>query len=600
MLKPPQLTSSNTITSIIWVTCVSAAVVLFGWLAGIEWLKSISPSLPQMKPDTAVAFILSAISLGVAVKSSRTGDSPISGVVLAILVAGFGTLSLAEYLAGTHFVPNVLADTMADNVVRMSPHSAVNFILVGSALVLLGLRGGLFAVEILLMVARFISVAALLGLLYGARQLYGVSSGAGMAVHTSFLFLILTTGISLADRRSIISKLLHSTAAGGSVGRRVIPVVFMIPPVIGLVLQAGYERGLYDASFRLALTIGISMFVMAIILFYYSLSVDKYDIRRKEMEADLAAKEARYRELFDYSQGLMCIHDLEGNLTMVNKATQSLLGFKCSEMNGRNLRDFIAEEHHLEFDAYLRRVTNEGLADGILELEAKNGDKVLARYHNIKVEEDGRPPYILGHSQDVTELVETQKKLKELSLTDELTGLYNRRGFLTLAEQQLRLERHGRTARGLTLMFADMDGLKAINDKIGHEAGSDAIKTLAMILKATLRSADLVARWGGDEFVILTIGSEQDNAAMLVERIQTGLNNYNERGGKPYKVACSFGVAPVVMDGSRTFEEIIAEADEAMYAEKKRRKAARGQTLDPATPPNSLGSDVMPDSLKWY
>ena len=552
-----------------------------------------------MKPDTAAGLILASASLLLLEKSFRTGSGIYLSLVFATTVAGFGTFSLVEYLAGTHFIPNILARQIATDAVRMSPHSAVNFILLGSAILLLGLRMSSIAIEILLTMVRFISVAALLGLLYGAQLLYGVSSGAGMAVHTSILFIVLATGVSLVDRDSALNKLLRSKAAGGSVGRRIVPVVFLVPPIIGLLLQAGFERGLYDASFRLALTIAISMFVMAIVLFYYSLSIDKFDIERKKIEVVLAAEEARYRELFDYSQGLMCIHDLDGKITMVNKAALKVLGYEPGEMTGYNLRNFIPDDHHLEFDAYLRRVTNEGLADGILELKVSNGEKILARYHNILVEEDGRAPYILGHSQDVTELVQTQKKLTELSLTDELTGLYNRRGFLTLAEQQLRLERHGRTARGLALMFADMDGLKSINDQIGHEAGSDAIKTLAMILKSALRNSDIVARWGGDEFVVLTIGSEEENSAMLVERIQNGLETYNENSGKSYKVACSIGTAPISFGDNKTFEQIIAKADEAMYEEKKRRKSEhRESTQLPALLP--IDTDLIHDSVKLH
>jgi two-component system cell cycle response regulator len=193
--------------------------------------------------------------------------------------------------------------------------------------------------------------------------------------------------------------------------------------------------------------------------------------------------------------------------------------------------------------------------------------------------------------------MKVQNQLERTSLTDELTGLYNRRGFLTLVEQQLKLESHVSTARGLTLMFADMDGLKKINDTYGHEAGSDAIQTLARVVKSVVRSGDIVARLGGDEFVILSIGSNDETTELVSDRIQRSLDEYNARSGKPYKVACSIGVAPVRLDGTRTFEEIIAEADEAMYAEKQRRKAGRADTPKiPQTP----DSNLMPDSLAWY
>jgi diguanylate cyclase (GGDEF)-like protein len=144
-------------------------------------------------------------------------------------------------------------------------------------------------------------------------------------------------------------------------------------------------------------------------------------------------------------------------------------------------------------------------------------------------------------------------------------------------------------------MFADMDGLKKINDTLGHEAGSEAIQTLARIVKSVVRSGDLVARWGGDEFVILSIGAGDENIQLMSDRIQDRLEQYNASSGRPFRVACSIGVAPVVIDGSRTFEAVIAEADEAMYEEKKRRKAGREANSESGPIPESA---FVPESLR--
>jgi diguanylate cyclase (GGDEF)-like protein len=110
------------------------------------------------------------------------------------------------------------------------------------------------------------------------------------------------------------------------------------------------------------------------------------------------------------------------------------------------------------------------------------------------------------------------------------------------------------------------------------------LKILAKLIKSAVRNADLVARWGGDEFVILTIGSPDENTGQVLERIKTRIDEYNSCSDKPYSIECSIGLAPVVLSGSRTFEEMIADADEAMYAEKKRRKAHRGMPV-----PRALG-----------
>ena len=165
-----------------------------------------------------------------------------------------------------------------------------------------------------------------------------------------------------------------------------------------------------------------------------------------------------------------------------------------------------------------------------------------------------------------------QKQLKDLSQTDDLTGLSNRRGFQPLAEQQIKLEQHTGTARGLTLMFADLDGLKRINDQYGHDAGSKSIIAFGNVLRAALRDADLVARWGGDEFVILAIGAPGETSDMIVERIQAKIKEHNLQSDTPYDLACSIGVIAVPPGGGESIESLIAEADKAMYDEKRRRR----------------------------
>ncbi len=462
----------------------------------------------------------------------------------------------------------------------MSPQSAVSFVLVGASVTLLSLRVGRRSADVLVSITRVIVVISALGILYGAEPLYGLASENSIAIPAALAFIILTTGIGLIDERSSLSRVLASKGAGGRMARRIIPVVLVIPPAIGLVLHAGSQAGLYDPSFRLSLTIGLSMAVMAAILFYYSLSTDEIDALRSRVEEELKEKEEQYRDLFNYSQGLICIHTVDGILLSVNPAVLSASGYSLSEIEGKNLSTFVPEERLVGIDLYLRAIEHEGLSTGLLEIVAKDGSHLLWQFQSILVNETDKDPYVIGHALDVTELMRAQKELKALSLTDELTGLYNRRGFLTLAEQQLRLERHSGTARGLALLFADMDGLKKINDTLGHEAGSDAIKALAQVVRSAVRGGDLVARWGGDEFVILTIGAG-DNTESVIDRIYTGLEAYNRTSGKPYSVACSIGKADVDMTDDRSFDSIIDEADHAMYEEKKRRKAERSETIPP-------------------
>lgn len=165
--------------------------------------------------------------------------------------------------------------------------------------------------------------------------------------------------------------------------------------------------------------------------------------------------------------------------------------------------------------------------------------------------------------------------LRSLSLIDDLTGLYNRRGFLFHAEQQLRLFRKRPSNTGLFLLFADMDGLKKINDTYGHEEGSAAIVEFAGVLRKTFRDSDVIARPGGDEFTVLIINAAGQVGDMITGRLQTNIDQYNAQSGKSFELSASCGLVEIEFDGQESIEEIIQEADRKMYEHKRSRKIAR-------------------------
>ena len=581
------------------LTVLAAVVVLLGWLANIDSLKSVASGLPQMKPNTAFAFAVAGVGLFLlAVELMRTAV-----IICGVFIGLLGLTTLFQYIVGIDlpidnlFVPASAITPANPHPGRISPHSSFNLAFVGAAMVLTSTGFGR-AAGICLTAVRVVTIIALLGLLYGAGQLYGVSKQNSMALHTAVIFLTVTTGLGLSDPRSRFSEIFAGSGAGSILSRRLIPMVLIVPPVIGFLLQIGYNAGFYDTSFRLALTIGSSMVVMALILSRVGASVDRVDADRRRAEKIMAEKQARYEDLFDHSQGMICIHDVFGNLSAVNPAVLSNLGYAKKEIEGKNLRAFLPEEHRIGIDAFLREIENKGLSSGLLPVVAKDGRLLMWKYQSILISEMDKEPYVIGHALDVTELMAAQSQLRALSLKDELTGLYNRRGFMTLAEQQVKLEMHNGTARGLTILFADMDGLKAINDNHGHEAGSDAIKTFGTLMQSVVRSADVVARLGGDEFVILSIGSKDENCQQMVERIHAVLDEHNAKSGKPYRIACSIGVTPVDSNDPRTFDEILSAADEAMYVEKRRRKSDRNN-INALAQPKLLNSETKGTTKTW-
>lgn len=172
--------------------------------------------------------------------------------------------------------------------------------------------------------------------------------------------------------------------------------------------------------------------------------------------------------------------------------------------------------------------------------------------------------------EKVTELESANDRLRNLSLSDELTGLNNRRGFMILATGLLKFAR--RAAIPLSLLYIDLDCLKSINDTFGHGTGDAAIVRFARILTETFRDADVVGRLGGDEFVVLTIDAAENDLGNIQARLQQNVDTRNSENNFGYDLSFSLGVIQVDLNSAISMEELLVQADEAMYKHKQARK----------------------------
>ncbi len=161
-----------------------------------------------------------------------------------------------------------------------------------------------------------------------------------------------------------------------------------------------------------------------------------------------------------------------------------------------------------------------------------------------------------------------QAELGNLALTDELTGLCNRRGFMAIAERQLKIGR--RTGRGIVLFFMDIDGMKQINDSFGHGEGDRALKRMAKALKMTFRDSDVIARLGGDEFAVLAIEASDNSETAIRARLAEDLKSVSA-GETRYTINLSLGAVRINICSSASIGEWMVRADQAMYEQKRRR-----------------------------
>jgi diguanylate cyclase (GGDEF)-like protein len=175
--------------------------------------------------------------------------------------------------------------------------------------------------------------------------------------------------------------------------------------------------------------------------------------------------------------------------------------------------------------------------------------------------------------QKVSELEKANDRLRNFSLTDGLTGLNNRRGFMILATGLLKFAR--RAAYSVCLLYIDLDSLKFINDRFGHSAGDAAILQFSRILTDTFRDSDVIGRLGGDEFVALIADATESDLASIQSRLQSNVDAYNLQSDSGQALSFSLGIIRVEPQSTITMEELLSEADAAMYKHKiSRRRTA--------------------------
>jgi diguanylate cyclase (GGDEF)-like protein len=175
-----------------------------------------------------------------------------------------------------------------------------------------------------------------------------------------------------------------------------------------------------------------------------------------------------------------------------------------------------------------------------------------------------------GHRQSERELRSLSVEMEQLALTDEMTGLRNRRGFLVLADQSLRMARRAKAR--CALVFIDLDGLKRINDTRGHAAGDTLITDAATILTHVFRESDVIARVGGDEFAVLALLDEHDGSKALNARLHAAIEKFNAQAVPSMRVSMSIGIEELSPQADTPLDVLLSRADRAMY-EKKRRRA---------------------------
>jgi diguanylate cyclase (GGDEF)-like protein/PAS domain S-box-containing protein len=286
-------------------------------------------------------------------------------------------------------------------------------------------------------------------------------------------------------------------------------------------------------------------------------------------ERELVERESRLRSLIESTQDVVFTCDFDGVITSINPAGEQLAVFGAGSTIGRSILDAV-EPGTRDATRGLLRGIRTGERDGTYEvpLVTPDGPRMLELTLRVVLRE-GEPVEIVGIGRDVTERKRRERALHNLTLEDELTGLYNRRGFLTLAERHLKLAIRKKV--GVFLLFCDLDGLKQINDTHGHAQGDRALADTARLLRQSFRSADIIARLGGDEFTVFPLEAAGESADLLLGRLAEHIDAFNAEAGRPYRLTVSVGIARFDPGSAWTIQDLLDEADRHLYDAKRRR-----------------------------
>jgi diguanylate cyclase (GGDEF)-like protein/PAS domain S-box-containing protein len=301
--------------------------------------------------------------------------------------------------------------------------------------------------------------------------------------------------------------------------------------------------------------------------------LNRHIAEQQRISKALLETEAHFRNAFDYAAIGMALVSPQGTWLRVNRSLCELVGYSEEELLRSNFQTIThADDVGNDLANLYRLIQGETPTCQVEKRYVHKLGQVVWAMNSVSLVHDSEdnPAHFIFQIQDISERKRAESALQSLSLVDELTGLYNRRGFLAVTEQYL--ESFQRSDNGLVVLYADLDGLKGINDSLGHLEGDRALVRTAEILKEAFRSSDIIARLGGDEFVLLATVGADESAESLTERLQQKIDLANAQRNRPYDLSISIGVAHYDPDEACTIEELMGRADRVMYEEKRKKR----------------------------
>ena len=409
-------------------TALIAGLVMIGWTFDVDLLKRVMPGLVAMNPMTAVSFLLGAVSLFLFSDEKSRGHAPslvwlARGCALLVTLVGAAKLCalahgidigvdrwlLSSKLTVGFQIPNVMA-----------PNTAFNFLLLGSGLLFLHSRRRQVSswACICALVSGFESMVAVLGYAYGIRSFYGIESYIPMALPTATCFLIMAYGIMSCQANHGFLGIITGKSAGGAMARRLLPAAILVPAVLGWLRLEGQRYGFYDAEFGAALYTVTNMLVFAAIVCCNALSLYRTDSERTKAEQrlrrahdELEAAHHANQLIMDKSRDVICTIDEQRRFATVSAASETLWGYKPTELIGRQTIDFVYPNDRAMTNQAATDLRASGAVTNFVNRYIRKDGSLVDVLWSASWSEADRLTFAVAHN--ITERARTEEALKE-------------------------------------------------------------------------------------------------------------------------------------------------------------------------------------------
>ncbi|MEI7832885.1 MAG: PAS domain S-box protein [bacterium] len=405
----------------LFVIAVGSAVML-GWLLDISWLKSVLPGFVTMKANTALGFVFAGVALVLLAWASQSATVRRLAQACAAAVALLGLLTLVQYGFGLNFgidqffvhEPPGTVGTFAPG--RMALNTALNFLVLGCALLLAGSRRGIATVQCLAIFTGLMGMLPLLGYLYGATTLLGIGQYTQMALHTALLFIMLSSGALLLHPTEGLMRLITSDTRGGWLLRWMAPLVAGIPLLLGWLRVWGERSGYYESALGTALMMMTLMLLLIGVIWWTAKMLDQYETERQREEEKLQESKDYLDNLIDYANAPIIVWNPQFRITRFNHAFEAMTGRSESEVIGKTL-EFLFPRTQVDSSMALISTTTGGERWETVEISIIHIDgsvrTVLWNSATIYNAERTVPVATIAQGHNITERKQAEDTLRE-------------------------------------------------------------------------------------------------------------------------------------------------------------------------------------------